>query len=197
MKIIVFGDIHNDLEALKKILVKKADIYICHGDLSNLGEGLEKTGEILASLKQKLWLMPGNNETWEQIQTLCQRYGFVDFHQKVIQKYGLVFAGLGYSTPTPFNTPGETSEEEFAEALENFAGCQNFCLVAHNPPKDSQLDIIQGDVHVGSEKLREFIEKNKPLYFFSGHIHENEGKIQRIGQTTCFGVGKKGLEIWL
>lgn len=197
MQVLVFSDIHNDLEALKKIVVRKADIYILVGDLSTLGKGLEEGGEILASLDEKLWLMPGNSETWEQAQALCKKYGFVDFHQKVVKKGDFVFAGLGYSTPTPFNTPGEVSEEEFEKAFKNFEGYQNLCLFCHNPPKDTQLDVIPSGAHVGSQAIRKFIEKEQPIYFFSGHIHENEGKIQRIGKTTCFGVGKRGLEIWV
>jgi Icc-related predicted phosphoesterase len=31
-------------------------------------------------------------------------------------------AGLGYSNPTPFNTPGEYSEKELAARLAGFAG---------------------------------------------------------------------------
>ena len=197
MKLLIFGDIHHDLAALKKAAAKEADLYICHGDLSNLGEGLKKGGEILAALEKKLWLMPGNNEIWKQTQALCQKYGFVDFHQKIIKKKDFVFAGLGYSTPTPFNTPGEVNEEGFTQALKKFQHYQNLCLVTHNPPRDSQLDVLPGGAHVGSQAIRKFIEKEQPIYFFSGHIHENEGKVQRIGQTTCFGVGKKGLEIWL
>ena len=193
MQILVFGDIHQDWKALKRLVVKKADIYICHGDLSDLGKGLEKGGEILAPLKEKLWLMPGNNETWEQVQALCQKYGFVDFHQKIKKIDDFVFAGLGYSILTPFNTPGEVSEEEFEKGLEKFRGYKNLFLFCHNPPKDTQLDIIPSGVHVGSQAIRRFIEREEPVYFFSGHIHENEGKVQRIGQTTCFSVGKRGL----
>jgi len=197
MKILVFADIHQDWEALKKIVAKKADLYICLGDLSNFGQGLEEAGEVLGPLKGKLLLMPGNNETWKEIKVLCQKYGFVDFHQKVIEKGGFVFTGLGYSNLTPFNTPGEVSEEEFEKALKKFQGFKNFLLFCHNPPKDSQLDLLPNGAHVGSQAIRDFLEKNQPIYLFSGHIHENEGKIQRIGKTTCFGVGKKGLEIWL
>ena len=197
MHILVFADIHQDWEALKKIVAKKADIYICLGDLSNRGTGLDEAGEILISLTDKLWLIPGNNETWEQTKALSKKHGFIDFHQKVIKRGDYSFAGFGYVIPTPFNTPGETEEEEFQRALKKFEGYQNLCVFLHNPPKNSVLDQTPSSLHVGSQAIRDFLEKNQPIYLFSGHIHENEGKIQRIGKTTCFGVGKKGLEIWL
>lgn len=197
MHLLVFCDIHQDWEALRKIVAKKAEIYICLGDLSNVGAGLEEAGKIMAPLKDKLWLLPGNNETPEQIGALCDKHGFLDFHQKVIEKEGFNLAGFGLVTPTPFNTPGETKEEEFQKALKKLEGYQNLCLFLHNPPKDTELDVLQNGVHVGSQAIRDFINQNSPLYSFSAHIHEHEGKIQRIGETTCFGVGKKGLEIWL
>lgn len=197
MKILVFGDIHQDWEALKRIIAKKADYYICLGDPTNLGVGLEEAGQMMSPVKEKLWLIPGNHETWEQTKALCKKHGFLDFHQKVIEKEGFNFAGFGLVTPTPFNTPGETSEEEFQQALKKFEGLESLLLFCHNPPKDTEFDILPNGVHVGGQAIRDFIEKEKPIYFFSGHIHENVGKIQRLGQTTCFSVGKKGLEIWL
>lgn len=197
MKWLVFGDTHTDFQALKKVVAQKADLYICLGDLSDIGRGLAKSAAILAPLKNKLWLMPGNNEAADQVRFLCQKHGFFNFHQKMIKQKGYLLGGFGYSTPTPFNTVGEFGEKEFAQALKNFAGQKNLCLFLHNPPKETELDVIAGGVHVGSQAIKDFIIKHQPLYCFSGHIHENEGKVQRVGKTTCFGVGKKGLAIWL
>lgn len=197
MKLFIFGDIHGDFDVLKTLIQKKADLFICHGDLTDLGQGLDQAAKILKPLGQRLWLMPGNNETEEQIKRLCQEYGFVNFHGQIKQKGPYVFAGLGFSTPTPFKTPGEINEVKYAQSLKKFVGHENLCLFCHNPPKESQLDVLANGVHVGGQSLREFIEKEKPLYCFCGHLHENEGKIQRLGQTTCFNVGKKGLMIWL
>lgn len=197
MEIIVFSDIHQDWQALRKIVAQKADIYILDGDLSDIGRGLDSGSEILAPLKEKLWFMPGNNETWRQTKDLCQKYGFTDFHQKIIKQENFIFGGLGYSLLSPFNTPGEVNEEEFAKSLKEFTAYKNLCLFCHNPAKDTQLDILPNGLHVGSQAIRKFIEINQPIYFFSGHIHENEGKIQRLKNTTCFGLGKSGLKIYL
>ena len=197
MHLLIFSDIHQDWDALRKLVQKEADFYICLGDLTKCGEGLWQAGEILAPLKEKLYLLPGNNETVWDIQSLCQKYGFFNFHQKMEKVGDYIFAGLGYSIPTPFNTPGEMTEEEFEKALKKFEGWKNLFLFCHNPPKNSQLDITSSDLHVGSQAIREFIEKNKPIYFFSGHIHENAGKIQRIGKTTCFSLGPKGLDFYV
>ena len=197
MHLLIFSDIHQDWKALKGIIDKRADIYICLGDLTKLGEGLERAGEILSPLGERLYLLPGNNETIVQIEELCQKNGFFSFHHKAKKVGNFVFAGLGYSLSTPFDTPGEIEEEKFEELLRTFDSYQNLLHFCHNPPKDTQLDITRSDLHVGSQAIKAFIERSHPLYFFSGHIHENAGKIERIKRTTCFGVGPRGVEIWL
>ena len=55
------------------------------------------------------------------IADFCERHGFVNFHGGTLDIEGTHVAGLGYSTPTPFDTPGEYSEEEMAARLEKFA----------------------------------------------------------------------------
>ncbi len=197
MKLLIFGDIHQDLEAVKSIIGQKADWYICHGDLSDRGQGLADAAQILAPLQEKLWLLPGNNETVDQIKSLCQQFGFTNFHQKAIRQGDHVLAGLGYTVPTPFATPGEIREEEFVRSLKQFASQKNLLLFTHDAPKATALDLISSGVHVGNQAVRDFLDQHQPLYLFSGHIHENAGKSQRLGLTTCFNVGKKGLVFWL
>src|SRR5713226_3029979 len=112
MKVLVFSDIHGDMRALERVAAQPADIYIGAGDLSTFGRGLERCGEILEPLGERLWLLPGNHETHEQTRALCGRFGFVDFHRQWRSLGSANWAGLGYSNPTPFDTPGEYTEEE-------------------------------------------------------------------------------------
>lgn len=198
MKLLIFSDIHQDWEQLEKITQQEAEIFICLGDFASFGEGLEKGGKIFKPLKERLWLLPGNSETVNQIKGLCEKNGFIFFHQQIIKKSGLNLGGFGLSNPTPFKTPGDISEKEIERGLEKFKNKKNLMLFCHTPPKDTELDVLpDGKTHVGSQAIRDFLEKEKPFCFFSGHVHENEGKIQQIGRTTCFSVGKKGLEFWL
>ena len=102
------------------------------------------------------------------------------------------WAGLGYSNITPFNTPGEYSEEEIATALTAFDGIQALYLVVHFPPFDTKLDEYAPGKHAGSAALREWVERAQPAYLFCGHIHETAGLTDRLGATQCFNVGKYG-----
>ena len=121
MKLLIFSDIHGDLQALEKLLATEADYYIAAGDLSTWGRGLDRCGEILKSRGDRVYVLPGNHESAGQIAALCREYGLNDFHERTLRLGEWTVAGLGYSNPTPFNTPGEYSERELAERLEPFA----------------------------------------------------------------------------
>ena len=58
MRVLVFSDIHGDTRALERIVAQPADVYISAGDLSTFGRGLDRCGEILKPLSQRLWLCP-------------------------------------------------------------------------------------------------------------------------------------------
>ena len=192
MRVQIFSDIHGDLEALERAVGVEADIYIAAGDLVTWPARLDDCGKILARLGGKLWAMPGNNETDEQIAEFCAEYGFCNFHDTVIEVAGTHFAGLGYSNPTPFDTPGEYSEQELGRRLARFAALRPLALVCHAPPLGSPLDESAGGNHFGSSAVRAFLDAHAPAYFFCGHIHEAAGRVARMGSTLAANVGKKG-----
>lgn len=192
MKLLIFSDIHSDLQALEKLLAIDADAYFAAGDLVSFGLGLDRCGEVLKTRAGKVWVLPGNHESANQIAHLCRKYGLYDFHGQTTRMGGRQVAGLGYSNPTPFNTPGEYSEEEMARRLEPFAGLDPLILVCHCPPYGSTLDQIGPRVHAGSTSIRDFLLKNQPGYFFCGHIHEAAGATEQIGSTYAVNAGKRG-----
>jgi Icc-related predicted phosphoesterase len=195
VKILIFSDVHGDLRALERIMAQPADLYIAAGDLATFGRGLERCGEVLAPLGGRLWVLPGNHETHEATRALCERHGFVDFHRQVRKLGATQWAGLGYSNITPFNTPGEYSEEEIAEALVAFDGIENLYLVVHFPPHNTTLDEFAPGKHAGSPTLRAWVERAKPAFLFCGHIHETAGKSDMLGTTKCINVGKQGYTV--
>lgn len=192
MKILVFSDIHGDMRALERIAAQPADLYIAAGDLSNFGRGLDRCAAPLAGLGERLWVLPGNHETHDDTREFCRRHGFVDFHRQVRELGATHWAGLGYSNITPFDTPGEYSEEEIAQALAAFEGIHPLYLVVHFPPHGTKLDEFAAGKHAGSPTLRKWVERIQPLYLLCGHIHEAAGMTDRIGATQCVNVGKQG-----
>ena len=114
---------------------------------------------------------------------------------------------LGWTNPTPWNTPRECSEEELTYKIEAMVSkvedVKNCIFNLHAPPYNSRIDyapkldetlkpvVIGSQVQmnpVGSIAVREMIEKYQPLLGLHGHIHESKGFI-KIGRTLCLNPG--------
>jgi uncharacterized protein len=183
---LVFSDIHNERRALERLMEIDA------GDLVSWARGLDKMAEPLKRRAERVFVLPGNHESEQDIAVFCAAHGFTNFHGGLMEVGEWRIAGLGYSTPTPFDTPGEYSEEEMARRLEKFAGLRPLILICHAPPLGTPLDRIRDGLHAGSHAVKEFIELNQPAHFFCGHIHEAEGVVVQMGATRAVNAGKKG-----
>jgi len=192
LKLLIFSDIHADWKALEALLKIEADYYIAAGDQVSWARGLDRCGAILESRGDKVYVLPGNHESADQIAGMCARHGLHNFHGRHFLAGKWHVAGLGYSSPTPFNTPGESSEIQLAERLRRFSDLKPLALICHAPPFGTPLDQIRPGLHAGSTAVRDFIEKHQPEYFFCGHIHEAEGAFIRMGRTQAWNVGKAG-----
>src|SRR5260370_29864326 len=100
--------------------------------------------------------------------------------------------GLGYSNSTPFNTPGEYSEDELAKRLAKFSSVNPRILVCHAPPRNTKLDRAGEGQHFGIQAVRDFIEQHQPEDFYCGHIHEAAGQQDTIEQSRRWNVAKRG-----
>ena len=166
MKLLIFSDIHSDARALERLMSTEADYYFCAGDLANWSRGLDAMGEILQKRGERVYVIPGNHETAQQITDLCGRFGLNDFQGGKIEIGGFHVVGLGYSNPTPFDTPGEYSEEELEQRLHAFDGLRPMIAICHTPPFGTMLDRITNLRHGGSRSMRDFLQREKPRPFF-------------------------------
>jgi Icc-related predicted phosphoesterase len=192
VKVLVFSDIHSDARALERLMSIEADYYVCAGDLVNWGRRLDDMGEILKRRAERVYAIPGNHESASQIEDLCAKFGLHQFHGEHVKVGEFYMTGLGYSNPTPFDTPGEYSEEELERKLHAFDGLKPMIAVCHVPPYGTALDRITNLKHAGSRAVREFLKREEPRYFFCGHIHEAAGASDKLGPTSAMNVGKKG-----
>lgn len=192
MKLLFFSDIHSDAQSLARLMDIEADYYICAGDLVNFGRHLDAMGEILKRRAPHVCVIPGNHESDRQICEFCHKFGLRDFHGQTFQAAEFHVAGLGYSNTTPFDTPGEYSEEELTEKLHAFDGLKPMISVCHAPPYGTALDRITNLRHAGSKAVRDFLQREQPRFFFCGHIHEAGGAQDKLGLTSAMNVGKKG-----
>ncbi len=183
MRILVFSDIHGDRKALEALIEREADLYIAAGDLVSWGRGLDSLAPLLQRRAPQVWVLPGNHEHESEIEQFCQRHGLNPLHGRHFERD---------SSPTPFDTPGEYTEEELAERLARFAGLKPLVLVCHCPPLETPLDRAAFGRHLGSRAVREFLEREQPAWFACGHIHEAAGTVTRIGSTQAVNAGKAG-----
>lgn len=192
MKILVFSDIHGDTAALERLMAIEADLYFAAGDLTSWSRGLDRCARVLQRRAGKVYVLPGNHESASDTARACESHGLHHFHGCSIEVEGFHIAGLGYSNPTPFNTPGEYAEQEIAVRLERFAPLKPLILICHCPPLGTPLDRVRDGLHAGSRAVREFIERVQPAAFFSGHIHEAAGAQTTLGRTLCYSPGPQG-----
>jgi Icc-related predicted phosphoesterase len=119
---------------------------------------------------------------------------------------------VGFSTPTPWKTPREVSDEELGVMIEEMIAklpdLKKAIFNFHDPPVDSSLDtcpmldwskdppqqIVRGGQVVlfgaGSKSIRNAIEKHQPMLGLHGHIHESQS-VAKIGRTTCVNPGSE------
>ena len=192
MKFLIFSDIHGDLHGLSKLMEVEADYYFAAGDMVSWGRGIDAVGSVLARRAGKVYVLPGNHESEELVGGMCEKHGLVNFHGGHFEVDGYHVAGLGYSTPTPFNTPGEYTEAEMAQRLGTFRGMRPLILICHCPPFGTALDRMNAGTHAGSRAVLEFIQREQPPRFFCGHIHEAAGVTTKIGETVGTNAGRQG-----
>jgi len=192
VRLLIFSDIHSNHIALERLMATDADYYFAAGDLVNWSRGLDDCGKILKARAEKLYVIPGNHESADQIAAFCERFGFHNFHEQSMTVGRYHVAGLGYSSPTPFNTPGEYTEAELAERLARFESLDPLVLICHAPPHGTELDRVRDGLHAGSKAVRDFVDRVQPEYLFCGHIHEAEGVTVPMGKTRATNVGKRG-----
>ncbi len=194
MKIISFGDIHEDYSNLipLKNELENADLVIVTGDLTNFNgrKEAEKVIEEIMKYNKNILAQLGNLDQPEVNDYLTERG--INLHRNGFIRDDIGIFGVGGSNLTPFNTPTEFSEDEIETfLLDGIAKVKNAkykIMVPHMPPKDTKLDIISAGAHVGSQSVRDFILKHKPDISLSGHIHEARGS-DTIENTVVFNAG--------
>ncbi|MCX8183809.1 MAG: metallophosphoesterase family protein [Crenarchaeota archaeon] len=199
MRVFACTDVHLRLSLLEEALKtsKDADLAVFLGDLTVYGKGLDAGLEKLKALNDNVFIIPGNNETPEELGHKASILGIVCLHGEKKVFKGFTFAGVGGSLPTPFNTPFEIGEDEFKRVLSGFKGLNRLVLLSHTPPFNTSLDLTSMGEHIGSVELRRFIEEESPLACLCGHVHERAGLSERIGETLVINPGPRGMLIEL
>ena len=196
-----------DPQAIEQLFTELASV--------RLRRWIDIAQERLAGTNTRVLLGGGNDDTDEFLEQLNELPGenVVNSEKGVFQlDERHVMVTVGYSSPTPWDTPRERSEEEIAEAImevtKDVSDITSAVFNFHVPPIDSSLDrCIKLDNSVwppapviergqplffgaGSQAVRDAIENMQPVAGLHGHIHESRGMV-KMGNTMAFNPGSE------
>lgn len=191
IKIIALSDIHGRTNYDRKIInaLSSVDLIIIAGDITDFG-GKNEASIIINGIKtinQNILAVSGNCDRPDVVELLKSEG--INLHGEIREFKDILFFGIGGSGVTPFNTPQEYSDDEFEEILSQYKMNDRVNIfVSHSPPHMTKVDRTFMGMHVGSKKVREFIERYQPQVCICGHIHEARN-IDRIGKTIIVNPG--------
>ena len=170
-------------------LIKKIDLVLILGDITNFGplDFVETFINKVTSYDVDVIAIQGN----------CDPDGIVNaigdvtscLHNNIIEYNEAVLFGYGGSNETPFDTPGEVTDDKISEDVHDLLSKYDMedskikILVTHAPPYDTEADVIESGAHVGSHGILDAISKFKPDINLCGHVHEAKS-LSKIGDTT-------------
>jgi len=177
---------------------------------SRVRQWLDLAAERLEGAKVPIILIPGNDDPYDIDEPLASSQYCTNADGQLVDIPGdLQVIGLGKSSPTPWDTPREVSEDAFREEIYSLADQakdpKRTIFLIHCPPFGSGLDtapvldqnlrlqasagdLIRGPV--GSTGVLEAVQKVRPLLSVHGHIHESGGE-KKIGPTLCVNPGSE------
>jgi Icc-related predicted phosphoesterase len=188
--------------------------------IARLSRWLSLAEDRLAGTRVRLYLTGGNDDDPVALEALERHAGdaAIACEGRLIDLDGShTMITVGWSTPTPWDTPREATEVDLAgmihRELVRVPDVSRCVFNLHCPPKDTPIDACLkledtsnlgpgelprpdrtgGRFHYtggGSRAVRDAIERHQPLVGLHGHIHESGGRF-RLGRTQCFNPGSE------
>ncbi len=196
MKILAFSDMHGSRKALKQVIEKskEADFVLCCGDLTIFEQDLKLLLGKLDRIKKPILMIPGNHENSPTLKKACSEFrNIVYMEGRAFESDKLIILGAEGNGFSITDREFDKVAKSFLKILKSKKKGKKYVLMTHAPPYDTRLDRLFDGGHCGNKSIREFILKSKPLFAFSGHIHENSGRRDRLGDTSIINPGPYGM----
>lgn len=191
MRLLVFNDVHIDLEAARRVVEKsrEADVVVGAGDYSACHDLLGETIGVLRAIDRPALLVAGNNETPDELRAACEGWKNARvLHGDEVEIGGVRFFGLGGAAKTPWDWSFDLTEDEFDRRLA--AAPEGGIWILHAPPW-GVID-SRGERHFGSPAVRRAVESRRPAWVFCGHVHEHFGNEEWLRETRVVNAGPAG-----
>jgi Icc-related predicted phosphoesterase len=186
---------------------KVAEDVFARAMLEELERWVALAEERVAGGAPRPFVMPGNDDPFTIDEVLERADGVTACDGRIVRVGEHEMVSVGYSNPTPWDTPRELAEDDLYRLVRRLAdqlehpGSSIFNL--HVPPHDSGLDtaveldeefrpVVKSgrpkEIPVGSTAVRQIIEEVQPMLALHGHIHESRG-ISTLGRTVAINPG--------
>jgi len=193
MKLLLFTDLHGSFRALNELKEKSRETkaIVCAGDISIFQERMDELLKELNSLKQPVFIIPGNHENHEDLKHEANKFRNIKYiHNDIfLMDTNYLFMGFG-------GGGFSARDAEFEKAAKNFKNLikinHKTILVTHAPPHNTKVDMVNGR-HVGNKSIREFLNSANIHLHVCGHLHENAETVDTVGETTVINPGHKGI----
>ncbi len=184
----------------------RSDEIFLQEALKTMQHWMEYADAKLEGSSLRCFVCPGNDDMFEIDDVIKQSKHIELAEGKIVQldEYHEMI-NAGWSTPTPWHTHREESEDQLRQRIQvmidQLKDVRNSVFNLHNPPYGSGLDDapeLTSDmrpayagrslVPVGSHAVLELIDKYQPLLTLHGHIHEGKGT-RKYKNTLCINPG--------
>lgn len=197
MRFLLFSDLHCDIAAAQNLveMSREVDVVIGAGDFARMRRGLQETIDALAAIDRPSILVPGNNESYEELANACKVWPAANvLHGSGTEIDGIKFWGVGGAIPiTPFGPSSYDFSEDEGQRL--LADCpQGAILVSHSPPKGVVDESPSGE-SLGSLAVLETVKRCRLTLVVCGHIHSGSGRSTKLGSTQVVNAGPRGI-LW-
>jgi len=195
MKILAAGDIHGDIQLVKKLVEKaekeNVDLVILTGDIAHMDNSVDGIMGAFLAKKKKVLFVPGNHDSFATADFLTEFYGVKNIHGYSVKYqdvgiFGCGFANIGLN---------QLQEKEFHSTLKNaFDSIKDFkkkIMVTHVHPSSSKMEKFSKFIP-GSSGVRKAIEELQPDIMLCSHVHEADGIEELIGKTRVINAGRNG-----
>jgi hypothetical protein len=193
LKILAAADIHGDSSTSRKLAEKavkeKVDLVLLCGDLTMFNRESKNIIKPFVDKKLKLLLIPGNHDSFATAEFFAEFYGVKNIHGYSAQYKDVGFFGCGGTDLGLTKMTEKQISSTLEKAHNGIKGLKKKIMVTHMHPSGSKAEFTG---ILGSKSIRKAVERFKPDFILSGHIHEAEGIEEKIGNTTIINVGRKG-----
>ncbi|NIP86237.1 MAG: serine/threonine protein phosphatase [Planctomycetales bacterium] len=197
MRLLLFSDLHRDLQAAENLvrLSHDVDVVVGAGDFGTMRKGTEQVIQALSAIQRPAVVVAGNSESPEELDVACRAWPTAQvLHGAGTEIEGIRFWGVGGAIPvTPFGAWSyDLTEDEGRQLL---AACPSGAVVVSHSPPHGAVDRSSAGQHLGSIAVREAVQRVHPALVVCGHIHDCGGQSATLDQTAVVNAGPQGI-VW-